>query len=81
MHIHVSGIEYSLKGEKSHLELEKSDFNFRELTAAFSDFDIRGMVICESPNLEVDALKVKKEYEKSRSEKLKTQLLSSINPS
>ncbi len=66
MHIHVSGIEYSLKGEKNHLELEESDFNFRELVKAFSDFDIRGMVICESPNLEVDALKLKKEYEKSK---------------
>ncbi|MCZ7401531.1 MAG: TIM barrel protein [Candidatus Methanoperedens sp.] len=65
MHIHVSGIEYSVKGEKNHLELEKSDFNFRELVQAFSDFDIQGMVICESPNLEVDALKLKKEYEKS----------------
>jgi len=66
MHIHVSGIEYSQKGEKRHLELEKSDFNFRELVQAFSDFNIRGMVICESPNLEVDALKLKKEYEKSK---------------
>jgi deoxyribonuclease-4 len=67
MHIHVSGIEYSQKGEKSHLELEKSDFNFRELTVAFSDFEIHGMVICESPNLEVDALKLKNEYEKHNS--------------
>lgn len=65
MHIHVSGIEYSQKGEKKHLELEESDFNFRELVHAFSDFDIQGMVICESPNLEVDALKLKQEYEKS----------------
>lgn len=64
MHIHVSGIEYSKKGEKNHLELEKSDFNFRELVQAFSDFDVQGMVICESPNLEVDAMKLKKEYEK-----------------
>jgi deoxyribonuclease-4 len=64
MHIHVSGIEYSQKGEKRHLELEESDFNFRELVQAFSDFDIHGMVICESPNLEVDALKLKMEYEK-----------------
>jgi len=63
MHIHVSGIEYSQKGEQNHLELENSDFNFRELIQAFSDFDIQGMVICESPNLEVDALKLKKEYE------------------
>jgi deoxyribonuclease-4 len=66
MHMHVSGIEYSPKGEKRHLGLEESDFNFRELTAAFFDFDIQGMVICESPNLEVDALKLKKEYEKNK---------------
>jgi deoxyribonuclease-4 len=81
MHIHVSGIEYSQKGEKNHLELEKSDFNFRELIQAFSDFDIQGMVICESPNLEADALKLKKEYEMRKSQNPKTQLLSSINPS
>ncbi|MCX9084206.1 MAG: TIM barrel protein [Candidatus Methanoperedens sp.] len=66
MHAHISGIEYSAKGEKNHLELEKSDFNFRELTAAFSDFTIQGTIICESPNLEVDALKLKKEFEKNR---------------
>lgn len=62
MHMHVSGIEYSRKGEKRHIELEKSDFNFVELVRVFSDFDISGMVICESPNLEVDALKLKNEY-------------------
>jgi deoxyribonuclease-4 len=72
MHIHVSGIEYSGKGEKNHLELEKSDFNFRELIQAFLDFDICGMVICESPNLEVDALKLKKESESIISFKRKT---------
>jgi deoxyribonuclease-4 len=65
MHIHVSGIEYSAKGEKRHLELAESDFNYRELVQAFLDFNIQGMVICESPNLEVDALKLKKEYEKT----------------
>ena len=72
MHIHVSGIEYSQKGEKRHLELEKSDFNFRELTRAFSDFDIQGTVICESPNLEVDAMTLKKEYERSKNTTLIT---------
>ena len=66
MHIHVSGIEYSPKGEKNHLELEKSDFNFQELIQAFSDFNIQGMVICESPNLEIDALKLKRESEKPK---------------
>jgi len=63
MHIHVSGIEYSIKGEKRHLVLEESDFKYKELTQAFLDFNIRGMVICESPNLEMDALILKSEYE------------------
>lgn len=64
MHLHVSGIDYSEKGEKRHLELEESDFKFHELVRAFSDFDIKGMVICESPNLEIDAMKLRNEYEK-----------------
>ena len=63
MHIHVSGIEYSDKGEKKHLVFAESDFKYKELAQAFSDFNIKGMVICESPNLEDDALALKKEYE------------------
>lgn len=63
MHIHVSGIEYSDKGEKKHLVFSESDFKYKELAQAFSDFDIRGMVICESPNLEADAMALKKEYD------------------
>ncbi len=62
MHIHVSGIEYSDKGEKNHLILAESDFRYKELIQTFADFDIKGMVICESPNLEEDALVLKREY-------------------
>jgi deoxyribonuclease-4 len=64
MHIHVSGIEYSDKGEKKHLVFEESDFKYKKLAAAFCDFDIRGMVISESPNLEADAMALKKEYDR-----------------
>ncbi len=66
MHIHVSGIEYSDKGEKRHLVFAESDFKYKELAQAFHDFDIRGMVISESPNLETDAMMLKKEYERSQ---------------
>jgi deoxyribonuclease-4 len=62
MHIHVSGIDYTLKGEKSHLNLKDSDFNYRELLAALKDFKAEGVVICESPNLEEDAILLKMEY-------------------
>lgn len=64
MHIHVSGIEYSDKGEKNHIVFAESDFKYKELAQAFVEFDIKGMVICESPNLEEDALVLKGEYEK-----------------
>ncbi|CAG0973605.1 MAG: TIM barrel protein [Candidatus Methanoperedens sp.] len=65
MHIHVSGIEYTSKGEKKHLEFEASDFKYKELAQSFLEFNIKGIVICESPNLEIDALKLKKEFEDS----------------
>jgi deoxyribonuclease-4 len=63
MHIHVSGIEYGPKGEQKHLNLEKSDLNYTELMQSFKDFTIKGLVICESPNLEDDALLLKNTYD------------------
>lgn len=62
VHFHVSGIEYGLKGEKRHLVLKESDLRFTELLKAFQTFGIEGLVICESPNLEEDALILQAEY-------------------
>jgi deoxyribonuclease-4 len=62
MHIHVSGIEYGDKGEKNHLNLKDSDMNYQELMKAFKDFNIKGVVISESPNIESDALLMKQAY-------------------
>lgn len=56
MHIHVSGIEYGPKGEKNHLVLDESDMDYQGLLRAWKDYHIKGLVICESPNLEGDAL-------------------------
>jgi deoxyribonuclease-4 len=56
MHIHVSGINYGKKGEMNHLNLEESDFQYKELLRALKDYKVKGMMICESPNLEGDAL-------------------------
>ncbi|MCL7475634.1 MAG: TIM barrel protein [Methanosarcinales archaeon] len=56
MHIHVSGIEYGPKGEKNHLILEESDMDYHGLIRAWKEYGIKGTVICESPNLEGDAL-------------------------
>lgn len=63
MHMHVSGIDYSKNGEKKHLLLQESDFNYPELLRALKEFGVKGLLICESPNLEEDALLLKKSYE------------------
>lgn len=56
MHCHVSGIAYSEKGERHHLVLKESDFNYKDLMKSFKDFKAKGVIICESPNIEEDAL-------------------------
>ncbi len=62
MHIHVSGIEYSDKGEVRHLNLDESDFKYLDLLKALKEFDVKGVIISESPNLEEDALLLKRTY-------------------
>ena len=62
MHIHVSGIAYGKKGERKHLNLKESDFQYTELLKALNDYDASGIVICESPNLEEDALLLQATY-------------------
>ncbi len=56
LHIHMSGIEYTGKGEKNHLPLQESDFNLIALFEALKERHCRGRILCESPILEEDAL-------------------------
>jgi deoxyribonuclease-4 len=67
-HIHISGSHYSEAGELKHLDLAESDFRYDDWIEALGDFDVRGLVICESPNREEDALMLKKLY-RGRKEK------------
>jgi deoxyribonuclease-4 len=63
LHCHVSGIDYTQKGERKHLVLKDSDFKYKELLRALKDLGGAGLVICESPNIEEDALLLKKTFE------------------
>jgi deoxyribonuclease-4 len=63
LHCHVSGIEYTPKGERKHLVLQESDFKYKDLLQALKDMDCAGLIICESPNIEEDALLLKKTFE------------------
>lgn len=62
MHIHVSGIAYGEHGEIKHLNAAESDFNYVDFTQALSGCKVKGLVICESPNLEEDALLLQQTY-------------------
>ena len=64
MHIHISGIAYGQKGELKHLNLRDSDLRYLELLQALKDYQARGLVICESPSLEEDALLLQEAYHK-----------------
>jgi deoxyribonuclease-4 len=59
LHIHLSGINYGPKGEKNHLVMEDADLNFKDLMRALHASGAKGRLMCESPVLEVDALKFK----------------------
>lgn len=60
MHIQVAGINYSEKGERNHLNLADSDFNYKDLLKVWKEFKIKGVVIAESPNIERDAMMLQK---------------------
>ena len=60
-HAHIAGIDYGAKGEKKHLNLEESDMNYKDLLKAFKEFGVKGVIVCESPNIEDDA-KLMKDY-------------------
>jgi len=62
VHIHITGVHYTAKGEIKHLNLKDSDFRYDDWIQALKDCTVEGMVICESPNLEQDAKMLKNLY-------------------
>jgi len=49
LHIHLSGIDYSAKGERKHLPLAESDLAYRELIQLLKRRGAGGIVVCEGP--------------------------------
>jgi len=62
LHIHLSGIEYGPKGERNHLMLQEADLKYRDLLRALKDIGAAGRVMCESPDQEVDAMRLQRAY-------------------
>jgi deoxyribonuclease-4 len=63
VHIHIAGIHFGDKGEIKHLNLEETAFRYDEWLQVLRDLGVEGLVVCESPNLEGDAVMLKKLYE------------------
>lgn len=62
VHIHIAGIHFGDRGEIKHLNLEETEYRTDEWLQALRDLGVEGTVICESPNLEGDAVMLKKLY-------------------
>jgi deoxyribonuclease-4 len=63
IHIHLSGIEYSSKGERNHLPIRDSDMNVTDLFKTLKDAGCSGRILCESPIMEEDSLFMKSLWE------------------
>lgn len=49
LHFHMSGIEYSPKGEKNHVPLNEADIRYRDLLQAWVDYGVAGTCAVEAP--------------------------------
>ena len=72
MHCHFSAIEFTSQGEKEHHTLDEKRYgpDFRLLAEVIADFQMHPTIICETPNLDVDARKMQANTERG-SRKLK----------
>jgi len=62
MHCHFSKIEFTYKtGERRHHVLDEAAYgpDFRMLSEVIAEFNLRPVVICETPILDVDAVKMR----------------------
>jgi deoxyribonuclease IV len=64
LHIHLSGIEYSAKGERNHVPILESDLDLAAIFTALAQHDCQGRILCESPAMEEDSLVMKALWEK-----------------
>ena len=62
MHMHFSGIDYGPKGERKHLVLEESDMDWKGFLQLLHDRGVGGVLVCESPSIEEDAMRMADYY-------------------
>ena len=65
MHMHISGIEYTAKGERKHLPFAESDLDYPQFLAAVKARGCAGRILCESPIMEKDAVLLRDTWRKT----------------
>lgn len=68
MHCHFSKIEFTEKGERRHHSLDETDFgpDFSMLAQTIAEFRLNPVVICETPMLDIDAMKMQKLFTEAK---------------
>jgi len=61
LHCHYSHIEFTDKGERRHHNLDRVEYgpDFRFLTSLIAERGLKPVIACETPNLDVDAQKLR----------------------
>jgi len=61
MHCHFSKVEFTAKGEKRHRIVGEADYgpDFTMLAKAIAEFNLKPVIISESPILDLDAIKMR----------------------
>jgi deoxyribonuclease-4 len=66
LHCHLSGIEYSAKGERQHLMLRESDLDLKGLMRALVELKCGGRIVCESPVMDEDARLIQNAWQREQ---------------
>jgi deoxyribonuclease-4 len=66
MHCHFSKIEYTDKGERRHHVLDEARYgpDFQMLSEVMVEFNMCPVIICETPFLDIDAMKMRDIFRK-----------------
>jgi len=61
LHCHYSHIEFTDKGERRHHNLDRTEYgpDFRLIARLIADRNLRPVIACETPNLDMDAQKLR----------------------
>ena len=61
LHCHYSHIEFTDKGERRHHNLDRTEYgpNFRFLAKLIAERDLKPVIACETPNLDLDAQRLR----------------------